>query len=152
MAPFEAYATADRDIVIALGSYRDWPRFCAAVGLSDLSEDARFEADADRIENRDAMNALLEPRLREHSADHWVEKLNSVSIPCALVENVESVANSPVAEEYAAFSNLDNGMRFARNPIADPKLRESKAPELGEHTREILLELGYDEAEIIELS
>ena len=83
---------------------------------------------------------------------HWIELLLAQSIPCSVVENVESIANSAIAEEYNAFSEVtteDGGsMKFVRNPIADPELQETAAPTVGQHNREILQELGYSEAEI----
>ncbi len=104
MVPFDVYPTADRDIVIALGSFRDWPRFCAAIEMSELCADARFEGDDERIEHADELDALLYPRLRTRPAAEWIEILRRHAIPCALVENVETVASGEIASEYAAFS------------------------------------------------
>ena len=71
-----------------------------------------------------------------------------------MVENVQTIADSPIAEEYAAFSTVTAGereMRFARNPIADRSLQETPAPALGEHTDAILRELGHDDDTIVAL-
>jgi CoA:oxalate CoA-transferase len=145
MTPFEVYPTADRDIVIALGSERDWPRFCTALELQELIEDPRFKTDEARIDNRHSMNAILHKLLVKNSSEHWRDKLLAASIPCTVIENVKSIADSKLADEYRAFSTVttDTGrdMRFVRNPIADPELVETAAPELGQHTAEILAEL-----------
>jgi CoA:oxalate CoA-transferase len=152
MTPFDVYPTADRDIVIALGSYLDWPRFCEAIGMPDLIEDERFKMDEARIEYSDTLDQILAQRLRTQPSAHWIELLLAQSIPCSVVENVESIANSSIADEYNAFSEVttDDGasMKFVRNPIADPELQETAAPTVGQHSREILQELGYSEAEI----
>jgi CoA:oxalate CoA-transferase len=145
MTPFEVYPTADRDIVIALGSERDWPRFCTTLELQELIEDPRFKTDEARIDNRHSMNAILHKLLVKNSSEHWRDKLLAASIPCTVIENVKSIADSKLADEYRAFSTVttDTGrdMRFVRNPIADPELVETAAPELGQHTAEILAEL-----------
>jgi CoA:oxalate CoA-transferase len=145
MTPFEVYPTADRDIVIALGSERDWPRFCVALELPELIEDPRFKTDEARIDNRHSMNAILHKLLVKNSSEHWREKLLAASIPCTVIENVKSIADSKLSDEYRAFSTVttDTGrdMRFVRNPIAEPEFVETAAPSLGQHTAEILAEL-----------
>ena len=156
MVPFDVYPTADRDIVIALGSYRDWPRFCAALGLDELIDDPRFKLDDARIDNVDQLDPLIARQLRRQSAQHWIEKLRQVSIPCALIEDIESISTGPLADEYRAFTEVRDGdgqeFKFVRNPLADPASQESAAPALGQHSREILAELGYSDSEIERLS
>lgn len=153
MAPFEPYPTADRNIVIGLGSEKDWPRFCEAIAYPALLEDPRFQGDEARLANRDALDEVLGAHLKQHPAAHWTKILIEHGIPCSVVENIQTIADSPIAEEYTAFSSVkpeasENHMRFARNPIADRGLKESAAPTLGQHTQEILSELGYSQSEI----
>jgi len=153
MTPFEPYPTADRDIVIGLGSDKDWPRFCKAIGYSDLLNDPRFQGDEARLANRDDLDDVLGSHLRQHPSAYWTELLIDNAIPCSVVETVQTIADNPIAREYGAFSCVETGgsgrkMQFSRNPIADKALKERRAPELGQHTREVLLELGYDEAGI----
>ena len=152
MTPFEPYPTADREIVIGLGSSKDWPKFCETIGLSELSEDTRFAGDEARLANRDALDEVLGHHFRQAPASHWLDIMIAAGIPCSAIENVESIANSDVSNEYNAFSDVsvsdDQTMRFARNPIADPELRESASPSLGQHTTEILSELGFSADEI----
>jgi CoA:oxalate CoA-transferase len=148
MTPFEVYPTADRDIVIALGSEKDWPRFCSALELPELIDDPRYQTDAARIDNRASMNRILNALLQRNSSDYWQQKLLAVSIPCTIIENIKSIAESPVAEEYRAFSAVTTAsggdMRFVRNPLAAEDSAETAAPELGQHSAEILAELGLD--------
>lgn len=155
MTPFEPYPTADHDIVIGLGSNKDWPHFCDTIGLPDLQDDPRFSGDVVRLENRDALDEVLGAHLKQQPAAHWIQLLVDHGIPCSMVESIKSIADSPIAAEYAAFSQVVSDgrtMSYARNPIADRSQTESPAPKLGEHSAEILAELGLSEQDIAALT
>ncbi|MDH3740868.1 MAG: CoA transferase [Hyphomicrobiales bacterium] len=156
ITPFETYPAADGDFVIGLGTAKDWPRFCEAIGREDLTNDPRFADDEPRLANRDELDDVLGAHLSQQPAKHWIDKLVAASIPCAAIENVATIAQSPISDEYYAFSEVmtqsGRPMKFARNPIADPARTETAAPSLGQHTGEVLTELGYDAAEIKELT
>ena len=156
MTPFEPYPTADRDIVIGLGSNKDWPHFCKTIGLPELIDDPRFAGDEARLDHRDAMDEILGRHLKEKPSSHWLSLMIENGIPCSAIENVESISNDPISAEYHAFSTVEapgtGAMRFARNPIADPGDAETAAPALGQHTAEILSELGYGDSDIERMS
>ena len=100
-----------------------------------------------RLENRDTLDDILGGHFRQAPADHWLARMVDAGIPCSAIENVESIASSAVSGEYGAFSEVElaNGQRmhFARNPLADRSATENAAPELGQHTAQVLGELGY---------
>ena len=148
MTPFETYSTADRDIVIALGSEKDWPKFCTVLNLPELIEDPRYKTDEARIDNRKSLNLILNKVLISNTADYWQKIFLDASIPCTIIESVKSIADSALPAEYNAFSSVKTpsgrDMRFIRNPIAASDLAETAAPALGQHTEEILAEIGHE--------
>ena len=72
IVPYETFATADGEIAVAVGSERQWPRFCAAIGLAELARDPRFATNGDRVEHRAALRPILAERLRERPAAGWL--------------------------------------------------------------------------------
>ena len=147
MTPFETYPSIDRDFVIALGSAKDWARFCSGIGLPEYTHDPRFVADEERLAHRDELDEILGAHFRKKPAQHWIDLLVANNIPCSMVENVASITESDLSSEYAAFSTVTTAdghdMRYVRNPIAPRDARESAAPTLGQHTEEIFDEIGF---------
>ena len=149
--PFEPYPTADQDIVIGVVGEKDWAPFCKAIGFTSLLNDLRFQGAETRLENRDALDEVLGSYLQKKPSSYWMDLLIKNSIPCSVIENIESISNSLISEEYSAFSEVKVGttsqtMKFVRNPIASASLVETPPPKLGEHTLQILQEIGCDDS------
>jgi crotonobetainyl-CoA:carnitine CoA-transferase CaiB-like acyl-CoA transferase len=159
IVPYEMFATADRPIVVAVGSERQWPRFCDAIGLAPLAADPRFATNADRVANRSALRPLIADRLRERPAAEWLVALDAADIPCGPVNEVLDALESPQARardmDLAVGHPALGSIRQVGSPIkldgaaAAPRLAP---PLLGEHTAEILHELGYDAAAITRIA
>src|SRR5204862_2704146 len=80
IVPYEVFQTADRPIVIAVGSERQWPRFCEAVGLAALAADPRFATNEDRVASRGALQVLIAERLQEAPATAWLSRLEAADV------------------------------------------------------------------------
>jgi crotonobetainyl-CoA:carnitine CoA-transferase CaiB-like acyl-CoA transferase len=91
LVPYQLFAAADRPFVIAIGSDGQWRACVEALGLRDLAEDEALATNAGRVENRDRVVTALAERVREMGAQHWIDRLQSVSVPCGVVRTVAEV-------------------------------------------------------------
>lgn len=149
---FKPYGCADgRWLAVGVLDPRVYPRLCAAVYRQDLITDERFAEPFARYANADALEAELTRAFRAGTRDHWLERLIAHDVPCAPVQDYIDVGNDPqaLANGYittVAHPNLGT-LRVVGVPVRlseTPGSVRTPAPELGQHTEEILLELGYD--------
>ena len=129
---------------------RYWPEFCRVVGRDDLIDDPRFADLAARRANADACVAELDSIFAGHTLAEWKELLAKLDAPWAPLQSGQEVAQDPqvVANGYVGEVRLDDGEAY-RLPAVPVQLDEQaaplrRAPEHGEHTEALLLELGYD--------
>jgi crotonobetainyl-CoA:carnitine CoA-transferase CaiB-like acyl-CoA transferase len=148
VVPYRVFQTADRELAIAIGSEKLWSAFCRALERPDLEKHPDYETNAARVQNREALEALLGRIFLERSGNEWVVTLRSAGIPCSLVRNFREVADDPQAAIREMFPFLDHPTAGRHQVTGTPvKLSEtpgtpsSPAPVLGQHTRSVLREL-----------
>ena len=155
IAPYQAFATSDGHAMILCGNDATFARFCDALDLAEIAADARFASNPGRVRNREALLAVVEPRIRALDTESVVELMRSFSVPSSPIQDIAQVAADPQVAAIEIFPEVPGarieGYRDVALPIRINGTRprgESPVPRRGEHTTEILAELGYDEAKI----
>jgi crotonobetainyl-CoA:carnitine CoA-transferase CaiB-like acyl-CoA transferase len=158
IVPYETFATADGSIAIAVGSARQWPRLCSALGLDGLAHDPRFATNGDRVERRAQLRPILAERFAASSTGEWLAALDAAGIPCGPINDVVAAFASPeavelgmtVEQEHPAWGVIRQvGIPFRL--AATPASIRTPPPTLGEDTDAILAELGFDADAIADL-
>jgi crotonobetainyl-CoA:carnitine CoA-transferase CaiB-like acyl-CoA transferase len=150
--PMGAYRCADGWINVAGAMALE--RFLDVIGGRELLDDRRFTDADSRRANRDAFNDACEALLSANTVDHWVEQLNAASIAAGPVYAIDEVFADAQVEHLALEQVVDDGGRpvhVLRHPVTlsdTPASIRSGVAAGGMHTREVLAEAGYDDAEI----
>jgi crotonobetainyl-CoA:carnitine CoA-transferase CaiB-like acyl-CoA transferase len=156
-APYGVWHASDGEIMIATASEPQFPRLCAALGIDQLVTDYRFRTIEDRLANRAALNAEIAVIIAGNAVDHWLETLGAAGISVGRVNDVDAALQMPVVRERELLVQL-NG---SENEAALPQLRlpidlsgqsvRRPPPKLGEHSRQILKEAGFSDAETADI-
>jgi crotonobetainyl-CoA:carnitine CoA-transferase CaiB-like acyl-CoA transferase len=147
IVPYQAFDTADGAIAVAVGSERQWPRFCRALGLPALADDPAFATNGDRVANRAGLIPTLAARFAERTSAEWLAALAAAEIPAGPIDAVDAAFASPWAAGRTV--ELDHPRLGSIRQVVPPfDLARTPAtvrtppPLLGEQTDEILAELG----------
>ncbi len=158
IVPYESFATADGDLVVAVGSERQWPRFCAALGMPELAGDPRFATNGDRVDRRAELRPILAERLARRSTADWVAILDDAGIPNGAIADVAAAFTSPEARALAMTVEVEHPalgvLRQVGIPLvfgSTPGAIRSAPPLLGEHTDEVLAAVGVTADELAAL-
>ena len=157
-APYQAFQTADGWINIGAANQANWERLTRLIEAPELMEDVRFQDNAGRMTNREALEGILNAIFRRRTTSDWLAALEAGGFPAGPVLSINEMQRDPqtlargmiVETEHATAGPtkaLGPPVKFSVTPAAVTR----PAPLLGEHSREILAEAGFSESEIVEM-
>ncbi|MCH8997518.1 MAG: CoA transferase [Proteobacteria bacterium] len=158
IVPYQTFATADGDIILAVGNDAQFQRFCAFAGVAELADDEKFSTNEARVRNRDELIERLAPVLAGQASRHWIEGLAARNVSCGPINTLDQVFADPqVVARGMKLEMPHPAVGGAPVPLIASPIRMSATPPsyrhpppmLGQHTDEVLGELlGLDQAEL----
>jgi crotonobetainyl-CoA:carnitine CoA-transferase CaiB-like acyl-CoA transferase len=153
--PTSAYKTRDGYMNIAATGEAMWRRVCEGIGRRDMLEREDFKGEANRSKNRAALNDEINKSLAGRTTAEWIEILGAAEVPCGPIYSIDQVFADPQVRHIGAAATVRSRklgeFRIVSQAVGlsrTPATVASAPPELGEHTEEILAELGYDKAAV----
>jgi crotonobetainyl-CoA:carnitine CoA-transferase CaiB-like acyl-CoA transferase len=153
--PTGVYRTSDGFINIAVFGGKIWERFAEAMGAPEWVTDERSKSKANRSVHRDWLNAEIEKRLALDTSEHWIEKLNAAGVACGRINNLKEVFEEPQVKHLDMLKTVVSKhlgeQQLLGQPITltrTPSTIARAAPRRGEHSEEILSEIGYAAEEL----
>ena len=157
-APYQAFRASDGHFTVGAANDNLFPRFCALLGLDHLPDDPRFDSVAHRLENRRALEAMIEAVTIAAPRAHWLARCEAAGVPAGPIYSVPEALDDAHARARGMVQELPHPqggrVRMLGNPVKmshTPPVVGRVAPALGEDTDAILAELGLADAEIDQL-
>lgn len=159
LCPYEIFQASDKALILGVANDALWRKFCELTELNEYVDDPRFNTNGNRVKHRAETVALVRKVIQQHTCAYWIKLLDAAGIPCSPLHSLADLSNHPhtseseMVREYVhpvlgTLKTVSQPIRFAgsRMPIRKP------APMLGEHSKQILQEIGMTQAEIDTLS
>ncbi|MGH9680356.1 MAG: CaiB/BaiF CoA transferase family protein, partial [Candidatus Acidiferrales bacterium] len=158
-APYQAFPASDGWITVGAANQNNWQRLIDALGAPELGNDPRFATNADRMKNLPALQAALTPLFKVRTSAEWLRRLEEAGVPAGPVLDVKQMHADPQALAREMIVETEHPVT-GRTPSLGLPIKFSEtpgsvrraAPVLGQHTREVLLEHGFTDAEVSELA
>lgn len=155
IVPYQPFACADGYVMLAIGNDTQFAAFCNAAGSPALAQDPRFATNAQRVANRSVLVPMLEERIKLKTIDQWCALGTEQGFPCGPINTIDRVFDDPQvqarhmrvdvpSDTYGSLALVASPMKFSGTPIQ----YDTPPPTLGQHTQQVLGELGLDAAAI----
>jgi len=147
IVPYQAFETSSGRIAVAAANDGLFRSLCSVMGLEELSSDQRFVTNAGRVEHRGELVPLLQERFRERSAEDWLTDLEAAGVPAGKVRSIPDALEAAAAAGRPATVTVEHPTAGPLELVASPiwgatRTDVAPPPLLGEHTAEVLTELG----------
>jgi crotonobetainyl-CoA:carnitine CoA-transferase CaiB-like acyl-CoA transferase len=153
--PTSAYTTADGHMNVAATGTKMWQRVCESIGRMDMFEHPDFKTAEARAQNRTALNKELNAGFKQKKSSEWVEILNKGGVPCGPIYKMDEVFADPQVKHVGAAAEVTHKklgkLRLINQPVKlsrTPAKLVSATPERGEHTEEVLIEIGFSPEDV----
>jgi crotonobetainyl-CoA:carnitine CoA-transferase CaiB-like acyl-CoA transferase len=158
LCPYQAFEAKDGPIMLGVANDNLWRKFCKLAGLGDIVDDPRFRTNADRVANRPETLSRVRAAIEQHTVDFWNDELAKVGVPCSPINTLGQMLAHPHTEEIGVIVDYVHPAAGPTRSVGQPYLlnnapREAGSPPPlhGQHTDEVLQELGLSAARIGEL-
>jgi formyl-CoA transferase len=156
--PTGVFKTKDGYINLATAGQKTWQRFCEAAGATALMRKPEYQTAEARSKNRDALNVEIDNYLAGETSAEWVDRLNKAGVPCGPIYSIDQVFADAQVQHLGIVQSVimkdKSKMRLIGQPVGlsrTPSRLVARPPDLGEHTRAILREFGFDARDIAAL-
>lgn len=155
LCPYGIFQTADKPIIVGVANDALWRQFCTIAGLVDLPDAARFATTVQRVACRPEVEALVQAALQRHKRAHWFVALDDAGIPCSPVHTLGEFAAHPHTAASGMLFGYEDPHFGTVNGVAQPVkfdgarfAQRQNPPRHGEHTIDVLREVGLSDADI----
>lgn len=158
IVPYQVFETGqDQHLILACGNNQQFAAVAEALGHPEWASDSRFMTNPDRVAHREALIGLMVPCFMDKSRDEWLNLLEAANVPCGPINNIAEAFAMPQVQARAmsvSLSESERAMKLIGNPLKlsrTPVQYQSLPPKLGQHTEEVLKEMGISDELIVQL-